>query len=41
LKYVRSDPFLFPPSGMYRYSLSQVEREMCQRLQNSVIDWEI
>ena len=31
-------PFLFPPSGIYKYSLNQVDNEMCHLLQNSVID---
>ena len=34
---MRQRPRRFPPSGIYKYSLNQVESEMCQRRQNSVM----
>lgn len=34
-------PFLFPPRGMYKYSLNHVEREICHLLQNSLMLAEI
>ncbi len=35
LSVVRTLPLRLPPSGIYTYSLNQVESEMCQRRQNS------
>ena len=29
-------PFLLPPKGMYKYSFSHDDKEMCQRFQNSL-----
>ena len=38
LTYVRAVPLLFPPSGMYTYSLNQLEREICHFRQKSWIE---
>ena len=37
LRYVLKLPWRLPPNEMYRYSLSHVESDTCQRRQNSVM----
>lgn len=41
LRYCLGFPLRFPPSGIYKYSLSHVDRLICCRRQNSVRFWEI